>query len=103
MHELDVFLQHQPLRKGPPGVWAVPVEKRQGDNLLAEKSLTWRDTLAAERPSLASSVLRGVKMMGTSQRSQAKWLFCYESQCPLCAKTIFAAFVKRFPSIFMSL
>lgn len=25
VHELDVFLQHQPFREGTPGVWAVPV------------------------------------------------------------------------------
>lgn len=28
VHELDVLLQHQPLGKGPPGVWAVPVEPK---------------------------------------------------------------------------
>lgn len=37
VHELDMLLQHQPFRKGTPGVGAVPVEPRQGDNLLAEK------------------------------------------------------------------
>lgn len=29
VHELDVFLQHQPFREGPPGVWAVPVEQKE--------------------------------------------------------------------------
>lgn len=30
VHELDVLLQHQPFREGPPGVWAVPAGQRGG-------------------------------------------------------------------------
>ena len=39
VHELYVFLQHQAFREGAPGVWTVPVGKRQGNNLLAIKGL----------------------------------------------------------------
>ena len=35
-----MFLQHQPFREGTPGVWTVPVEERQGNNLLAMKGLS---------------------------------------------------------------
>ena len=40
VHELYVFLQHQPFREGAPGVWTVPVGERQGNNLLALKGLS---------------------------------------------------------------
>ena len=40
VHELYMFLQHQPFREGTPGVWTVPVEERQGNNLLAVKGLS---------------------------------------------------------------
>lgn len=33
MHQLYVLLQQQPLREGPPGVWAVSVSTRQSGEL----------------------------------------------------------------------
>ena len=48
VHELDMFLQHQPFRKGAPRVWAVPVGQRQGGNPPAEKYPTLKNTLSTE-------------------------------------------------------
>lgn len=63
VHELDMFLQHQPFRKGAPGVWAVPVEQRQGGHLPAGKSPTLKSPLTEERPPPANGTLRGVKII----------------------------------------
>lgn len=94
VHELDMFLQHQPFRKGAPGVWAVPVEQRQGGHLPAGKSPTLKSPLTEERPPPANGMLRGVKIIcmdttgpkGNSDFTVTRCPICEKSFCSLCKR-----------------
>lgn len=86
VHELDMLLQHQPFRKGAPGVWAVPVEQRQGGNLSAGEEPTLKSPLIAERAPPANRTLRGVPMshMNTSSPKSNSDVARY--RFPICEK-----------------